>query len=1266
MADLRIHGKWGGPGEEDTARFLEKNLPKEWIIDANVYLPTEDHEDVDLVVTGINRVFIVENKHWGPIVLLDDRVWEVQGKLGKKSARSSPMGTLAQKSRKAFQIVEKAVPPGASILKQRPLDRFLILSNPNLSLHGSLKDIDHLAPLNDAAVRLQELDARRSSDLKDYRSEIIQAIAGLPARPDELTELGDYSVTKKLERLGLARRFLAEHKYAGESVVLYCFDEPDSEEEGRHQERETEVIKKLEGLHRTWKTYPPFVDERWGWFIRPQVRPDGARSLSQLSVVEALRDFGPNPLRGLIQESFEALAQIHTLGVVHRALSPSRVWLGRSQRVLFSDFFYARLDDRKTLVPIPVDKGARTFAAPENIEDSHAATEASDVFSLASIFLQWIRAEASADGSDPLDAEPGILELLEACTTEKKSSRPSAADVATELKTSPALPVQSEQTHETPDDPELSSSNSDEFEPGHLVGRFKLEEKLGEGGAAASWRAYDTHEERMVVVRKLKRAQEFERLRGEPPFKSINNRFCQGHINLEPKPEPGLHVVSFIEGQTLEGRHTARPFDVGELRKVGYNLFLVLYEAFHREGVVHGDISARNLLVNDDLEVFFIDLASVVEIGDPPPSATPRYKAPELRADGGLTSAQSDIYSAAAVLIDLMLKRPPYDGSPADADAGHVVRKPTDDERALWGRDGEALLKVLFTAVNPDPAMRPARADEFARKIKLHKAPELELLPAINAQENVNETVANMRQLFVDSHIGNMGMLALGGQFASDTYVPTKLDSEMLPKLLEGHYRLVLITGNPGDGKTTFLNAMRAEVENRGGSTLEENQAQWSGILGQLSFTAVMDASESFEGESSDEILRKAMVPKGSASQHVTVVAMNDGRLRQFVADFEDEVEGLSEAWELAEKADEGAVAIIDLKSRALVSERQQGLGLRALDTLVSPGLWEDRGCGDCAAKGVCPIFRNVKFLRGQGRMGIQRLTLMSHLSSQRRATLRDFRSAVSYAITKDLSCQDVHAAKESEEPVSSDTTLASWNIVFDTYSGDKLLSDWRRFDPSNSVSPAFLREVVEHAAESGLEIIDSDDLASLARRHFMEEDFSDESLLASLGHYRHLLPFMRFVMDRVDGQALKSRLLDGLSKLSGVFLENQAGLRVASYRVDPSWTLIKKIDEDSFSLRVESSPSDVVEFVPDSAFLVNEEVGAELRVTLDMAEVLLRASEGELFGDDDSLAIRQQAHAFLERVSQSKGDRATLLSPSGTQFEIQSSNGRIEMVDRK
>jgi energy-coupling factor transporter ATP-binding protein EcfA2 len=563
--------------------------------------------------------------------------------------------------------------------------------------------------------------------------------------------------------------------------------------------------------------------------------------------------------------------------------------------------------------------------------------------------------------------------------------------------------------------------------------------------------------------------------------------------------------------------------------------------------------------------------------------------------------------------------------------------------------------------------MRPAYADEFAKRIKLQRAPEAESLPELNASENVNETVNELRELFVDSKIGNRGMLALGGAFSEQTYVQTMLDSSLLPSLLDGAFELVLITGNPGDGKTTFLNALRGEVEKLGGLTLEENQAVWSGSLGEMSFTAVMDASESFGGKSSDDVLRAAMQAKGKSSKHVTVVAMNDGRLRQFVGDFEDEIEGLREAWEGASgAANSGPVVVVDLKNRALVSQRHEGLGLRALDSLVAENLWEERGCGDCSAKGVCPILRNVRFMRTDGRSGFQRLTLMSHLSSQRRATLRDFRSAIAYSVTKDMGCDEIHSERAKDLQIGRDPDLAAWNIVFDNDSGDKLLNDWRRFDPSHSISPAFLREVVEASSDTDVDLFDTEQLGALVRRHFLSEGVTDESLAESLGNYRHLVPFLRFVMDHADGENLKVRLLEGLSKLSGIFLQDQDGLRVASQRVDPLWTLIKSIGSDQFSLRAPSLPTSGIEFLPDSAVLAHDELGAELRVTLDMAEVLLRAADGELFGDTDSLALRQQALAFVERVAQSRGDKATLVSPSGEQFKIESRNGRIEMVNQR
>ena len=40
----------------------------------------------------------------------------------------------------------------------------------------------------------------------------------------------------------------------------------------------------------------------------------------------------------------------------------------------------------------------------------------------------------------------------------------------------------------------------------------------------------------------------------------------------------------------------------------------------------------------------------------------------------------------------------------------------------------------------------------------------------------------------------------------------------MLPAVLQGEFRLVLISGNAGDGKTAFLQRLEKEVEARGGS----------------------------------------------------------------------------------------------------------------------------------------------------------------------------------------------------------------------------------------------------------------------------------------------------------------------------------------------------------------------------------------------------------------------------------------------------------------
>ena len=48
--------------------------------------------------------------------------------------------------------------------------------------------------------------------------------------------------------------------------------------------------------------------------------------------------------------------------------------------------------------------------------------------------------------------------------------------------------------------------------------------------------------------------------------------------------------------------------------------------------------------------------------------------------------------------------------------------------------------------------------------------------------------------------------------FQEEVYIPTKLDTELLPDLLRLKYPLVFLSGTPGSGKTQFLKKFRIEL----------------------------------------------------------------------------------------------------------------------------------------------------------------------------------------------------------------------------------------------------------------------------------------------------------------------------------------------------------------------------------------------------------------------------------------------------------------------
>src|SRR5439155_11874843 len=113
--------------------------------------------------------------------------------------------------------------------------------------------------------------------------------------------------------------------------------------------------------------------------------------------------------------------------------------------------------------------------------------------------------------------------------------------------------------------------------------------------------------------------------------------------------------------------------------------------------------------------------------------------------------------------------------------------------------------EVLLRLFAQDPASRfdSAGAAEAALESAL-VIPDDTAAPALSA-ELVNPWVDQLRRVYRNSTIGNFENRGLDSDFARETYVPTALDRSLLPSIVNERPRAVFLSGNPGDGKTAFL-----------------------------------------------------------------------------------------------------------------------------------------------------------------------------------------------------------------------------------------------------------------------------------------------------------------------------------------------------------------------------------------------------------------------------------------------------------------------------
>ena len=270
--------------------------------------------------------------------------------------------------------------------------------------------------------------------------------------------------------------------------------------------------------------------------------------------------------------------------------------------------------------------------------------------------------------------------------------------------------------------------------PRLILGRYRLERRLGAGGFGVVWLAWDEKLEREVAVKAIPLENGGgERVEREARAAArLNHPGIVGIYELAHDEHDVYLVSELVRGRTLAELLRAGAVADRDVARIGMAICDALDHA-HQRGVIHRDVKPQNVMVVADpaAGAGFAKLAdfgvahvasgeALTRTGDV--VGTLAYMAPE-QAEGARTTPASDVYSLALSLYEAWTgSNPVRAGGPA-ATARRLGR-PLPSLAATRRDLPLELCDGIDAALDIDPARRPApaelHADLAAAERRLH------------------------------------------------------------------------------------------------------------------------------------------------------------------------------------------------------------------------------------------------------------------------------------------------------------------------------------------------------------------------------------------------------------------------------------------------------------------------------------------------------------------------------------------------------------------
>lgn len=1063
MAQLKKPIHDDGPvnaGEQRLLDYLVAMLPSNYFVIPNLNIAITGQNRVmkyweyDCIVVAPHAIYHIENKDWAGNLEGDDWAWFRSGQ-----EVANPHKTAGLKSRILASKIKNAHPDWnfGQILTA------VTLSHPQQSKFGMdpmcdcYKQTFTLNPDLIAFLTSPWLVDRNPGMISSIQEELVNMLTGqsVERRRAERKEIFNYQIIEVLQETEEFTEYLCVPKLI--ATAHYKIREYPLDVVGKSPEELRKISLQVQNAY--------IAQEKIGsspYIVKTECRMNEEQTyyyeISRYQDESTLRSklrqktFKQIDKLAIMLDVANALKVAHKETVYHRDVRPENIYVYEGGKAALANFGMAWFVEHSDLsfTVKQVSDLKSPYTPPEFLEEE--VCSGSDLFSLGVIFYELMT------GKLPFDSVLTFTTALGGVLTDDMLPSKVAKDLPDWMdevvkNTIIADPQKRWQeadefinfVNEAIEDEKRKTEHSDQpatpseehvaylkdMKPGvKVTPSMTLHEVLGRGGFGRVFKVWHDMQKQFLAIKIFERDASVDNAINE--FEALKSLHHPNIVEFKfnDRTQQGLFytLMELLEGENLQDYTSGDlRLPVDEVYKMSCQILnaLVYMQEEKEPPVFHRDIKPSNIMWHKRQVYKLIDFNISTTTEDKSFGGTFPYMAPDLIVSGNKIDwdKSADTFALGITIYQLLAHAYPWPGSNMRPNV-HML--PTDIRSyndKLTDDIAEFVMKSIITDRNKRYKTAKEMRDALLRIGENGILKDTSMLLTLHPDKSISDInpVDYINSLYSQSRHGNSGTRAGAKSHVLDdlTYSETKLDKVLIKDIKDLKYKLIIITGNAGDGKTAFIH----RIENQGTDKIayqSNNGSQF--FINGVRFESNYDGSQDEDDKLNDDVLAEFLAPFNGLSDYTQagegrVIAINEGRLVDFLTT-RPELKKLRENIEEYFYQEGHAelipgLMVINLNLRSVTARDGDSPSLLAqqVKKLTRPELWTK--CQGCPIADRCYIKYNVDTFQDSsaGDEVINRLEWLLRTIVYKRElhiTMRDMRSMIAWMLTRDYSCEEV------------------------------------------------------------------------------------------------------------------------------------------------------------------------------------------------------------------------------------------------------------------